>query len=60
LVEHSRGVATIVVVWVIEFALGNVPLEEKEILTILEAMERYDLAEMATVTMVWDTESGED
>jgi len=58
LVAHSRGVA-VVVVQVFKFVLGTAP-QEKETISILEAMERYDSAETTTVTMVWDTESRED
>lgn len=57
--NHWKGMEIFVVVWVIGFALGTVHFK-KDILAILEAMERFGLVEMATMTRVWDIESGED
>lgn len=61
LVAHSKGLVDVpdLIVQAIELTLG-IFLEEKEILTILEAMERYGLAEMATMTRVQNIEFGED
>ena len=56
--KNLKEIVVSIVVWVIGFALGTVHLG-KYVLSILEAMERFGLAKMATVTRVWDMEFGE-